>query len=152
MLRQSIILVITALSVAGCDWKGTGGTEGLSDSFETVDTFQAKKIDSLMQHDSTRRKEPDNVINKDTGFIAPAKTIDVGYTKPEDVVAFAKTLIGVPYVWGSTNPRVGFDCSGFITHVFNHFRIAVPRSSIDFTNVGKQVNVEEAKLGDLILF
>jgi cell wall-associated NlpC family hydrolase len=48
--------------------------------------------------------------------------------------------------------KVGFDCSGFITYVFNHFGVAVPRSSIDFTNVGKAVSPEQAKPGDLILF
>jgi cell wall-associated NlpC family hydrolase len=47
---------------------------------------------------------------------------------------------------------VGFDCSGFITYVFNHFKIAVPRSSIDFTNVGKDIPVENAMRGDIILF
>jgi cell wall-associated NlpC family hydrolase len=55
-------------------------------------------------------------------------------------------------VYASTNPKVGFDCSGFITYVFNHFGIAVPRSSVDFTGVGKTIPVPEAKRGDLILF
>ena len=65
---------------------------------------------------------------------------------------FAESLVGTPYVYASTNPGVGFDCSGFITYVFNHFKIAVPRSSVDFTNVGKTVEVKDAKRGDIILF
>ena len=36
--------------------------------------------------------------------------------------------------------------------MFTHFNIAVPRSSVDFTNVGKEVDVQSAKEGDLILF
>ena len=36
--------------------------------------------------------------------------------------------------------------------MFNHFNIAVPRSSIDFTNVGKEIDLQTAKEGDLILF
>ncbi len=78
--------------------------------------------------------------------------INTGNTRPQDVVAYAQTLIGVPYVYASTNPQVGFDCSGFITYVFNHFNITVPRSSIDFTNVPYEVPVTEAKPADLILF
>ncbi|MEO8174444.1 MAG: C40 family peptidase [Sediminibacterium sp.] len=78
--------------------------------------------------------------------------IKTGNTKPDQLISFAETLIGTPYVWASCDPHVGFDCSGFITYVFNHFNIAVPRSSIDFTNVGNTVSLEQAKHGDLILF
>lgn len=71
---------------------------------------------------------------------------------PATIVAFAKTLEGIPYLYGSSDPYKGFDCSGFITYVFNHFNIEVPRSSIDFTHVGIEVKIPEAVEGDLILF
>ena len=71
---------------------------------------------------------------------------------PEQLLAYAETLIGTPYKYASIDPAEGLDCSGFITHVFNHFSIQVPRSSIDFTNYGITINTEEAKPGDLILF
>jgi len=61
-------------------------------------------------------------------------------------------LIGTPYKYGSSDPQQGFDCSGFITYVFNHFNIKVPRSSIDFTNSGITIPLKDAKRGDLILF
>ena len=82
----------------------------------------------------------------------PEGHIDTKGVRPQEVVAFAKTQLGVPYLYGSTNPAKGFDCSGFITYVFHHFDIAVPRSSIDFTNVGTEVSAAQAKPGDLILF
>lgn len=78
--------------------------------------------------------------------------IETGNTKPQEVLAFARTLIGTPYKYGSTDPAYGFDCSGFITYVFNHFNIAVPRSSIGFTDIQRQTDIEEAKPGDIILF
>lgn len=78
--------------------------------------------------------------------------INTDNTSPAEVVKYAETLIGVPYLYGSTNPQQGFDCSGFITFVFNHFNIDVPRSSIEFTNVGKEIPLEKSKPGDLILF
>src|SRR5690606_25675546 len=44
------------------------------------------------------------------------------------------------------------DCSGFITYVFNHFNVEVPRSSVDFTNKGEALEEAEARRGDIILF
>lgn len=78
--------------------------------------------------------------------------IETGLTDPAEVLHFAKTLIGIPYFYASTDPAKGFDCSGFVTYVFNHFNIGVPRSSVDFTNVGKEIDYWNARPGDLVLF
>lgn len=85
----------------------------------------------------------------------PADTIIAVHedsTLPVKIVAFAKTLLGTPYQFGCTSPSTGFDCSGFITYVFNHFNIEVPRSSADFTNEGTPIPLANAQPGDLILF
>jgi len=73
-------------------------------------------------------------------------------TDPRQIIDFAQTLIGTPYAYGSMDPSVGFDCSGFINYVAAHFNIKVPRSSVDFTNAGEEVRQEDARPGDLILF
>ena len=93
-------------------------------------------------------------INKDKDTLtgtADTPTV-VKDSLPSLLVTYAKTLIGVPYKFASSNIADGFDCSGFITHVFNHFNITVPRSSVDFTNYGRPVDSIDAKPGDLILF
>jgi cell wall-associated NlpC family hydrolase len=156
-----IALLVTAS--IGCN--GPTKNEGIiQDSVSVSDSFAAKidwakihndtprviQIDTLfVLRDSVRK---DNMVNKDTGVLAPSLGIDIKGKHPTEVMSFAETLAGIKYVYGSINPNVGFDCSGFITYVFNHFGIQVPRSSIDFTNVGKQVPVENAKRGDIILF
>ena len=78
--------------------------------------------------------------------------INTGSVFPDSVVAFGKSLVGTPYLYASSDPGKGFDCSGFISYVFNHFGIAVPRSSVDFTDVGLEIPEEFASPGDLILF
>ena len=82
----------------------------------------------------------------------PAVTINTRNVPADTVVTFAKTLIGTRYKYGSADKEQGFDCSGFITYVFSHFGIKVPRSSIDFTNAGKEVPLKDSRKGDLILF
>lgn len=84
--------------------------------------------------------------------LEPSSIVDTRDVKPTELILFAKTLIGTPYLYASVNPRHGFDCSGFITYVFNHFQISVPRSSKDFSVVGMEVDVRESLPGDLILF
>ena len=79
-------------------------------------------------------------------------SINTGTTRPEELLSYARTLIGIPYKYGSIDPDMGLDCSGFITTVFNHFQITVPRSSKDFTNIESPVSLRNSKPGDLILF
>jgi len=98
----------------------------------------------------------DTVLPKHSDTLVPDDTtayrINTGIVTPDQVVSFAMTLQGVPYQYGSCTRESGFDCSGFIYYVFNHFYIDVPRSSVDYTRVGKEVPVSAAKPGDLILF
>ncbi len=82
----------------------------------------------------------------------PARKINTKNADANSVIDFAKTLIGIKYKYGSSVKENGFDCSGFVTYVFNHFNISVPRISKDFTNAGTPVSLNESKKGDLILF
>ena len=100
---------------------------------------------------ATGTSKKNDSIHKVT-FSPPPVPINTADVTPEKIVDFAKTLVGVPYKYGSVNPSDGFDCSGFITYVFSNFNIKVPRSSVEFTNVGEEIRLPYAKTGDLILF
>lgn len=82
----------------------------------------------------------------------PAIDINTRGIKASDVVAFARLQLGVPYRYGGTDQKKGFDCSGFINYVFHHFNISVPRISYQFTNAGVDIPIEYSKPGDIILF
>ncbi len=69
-----------------------------------------------------------------------------------EFVAYAKTLLGTAYKYGSANPANGLDCSGFVYNVFTHFNIKCPRSSKDYTNEGMEMPLKNALPGDIILF
>lgn len=84
--------------------------------------------------------------------LLPSANVDTRNVSPAALVSYSKTLLGIPYKYASADPAEGFDCSGFITYTFNHFDIAVPRASVDFTHVGKEVIMNDARTGDLILF
>jgi cell wall-associated NlpC family hydrolase len=135
-----------------CNWHSETREKTIVDTLAVNDSLLAK-ADSLATDSLTIDTfKVDNTQNYDTVSLIPSKDIDTKNVHPNELVSFAETLIGTPYVYASSNPKVGFDCSGFITYVFNQFGISVPRSSIDFTGVGKEVLVANAKRGDIILF
>ena len=66
-----------------------------------------------------------------------------------ELIAYAKQFIGVPYVWGGSNPS-GFDCSGLVQYVYNHFGIRLSRTTKTQINEGRPVGRNELQLGDLV--
>lgn len=65
---------------------------------------------------------------------------------------FAKSMLGTPYRYASSNPAIGFDCSGFVNYVFSNFGFKVPRSSTEFAAAGIPIKLEDAKIGDVLIF
>ena len=73
-------------------------------------------------------------------------------TKANEVIAYAKTLLGKPYVWGAQGPN-SFDCSGFTYYVFkNKAGIILPRTSNAQSKYGTYVSKSNLKPGDLVFF
>lgn len=70
----------------------------------------------------------------------------------DNVVAYAATFIGTPYVWGGTTPNPGFDCSGFMQYVYAHFGISLSRTTYTQINEGMEVAKDKLAPGDLVFF
>jgi cell wall-associated NlpC family hydrolase len=69
------------------------------------------------------------------------------------VVDDATRYLGVPYVWGGTDPDKGLDCSGLVQRVFADLGIKLPRVSGDQARAGTAVpSVARARPGDIVAF
>ena len=65
----------------------------------------------------------------------------------------AMNLIGVNYKRGGTSPETGFDCSGFVGHVFREgMGLILPRTSREISKEGEAVKKSELQPGDLVFF
>ena len=70
----------------------------------------------------------------------------------DSLMAFTNKHLGTKYKYGSINPKVGFDCSGFVYYTFKHFNVTVPRASMDYEKTGKLISPDSSKIGDIIVF
>jgi cell wall-associated NlpC family hydrolase len=81
----------------------------------------------------------------------PAKPVLKNGKQIDDMISFAKTLLGTPYRYSGSSPS-GFDCSGFINYVVGNFGFSLPRSSYSIAELGKTVKLSEVQPGDLLFF
>jgi peptidoglycan DL-endopeptidase CwlO len=82
-----------------------------------------------------------------------ANALGTGTPTGAQVVSDARKYLGVPYVFGGTNPETGLDCSGLVQRVYKDLGIDLPRIASDQAKVGKPVaSLDQAKPGDLVAF
>jgi hypothetical protein len=96
----------------------------------------------------------DDVVLKNETAIVKELNIEIKEMQLDrnELVAFAKTFTGTPYVYAKQDPKIGFDCSGFINYIFKNFNISVPRSSSGFKDFGKEIYIENVRIGDVLVF
>jgi cell wall-associated NlpC family hydrolase len=69
------------------------------------------------------------------------------------LTSYARSLVGIPYKYGGNSPGSGFDCSGFVGHVFRHtLGINLPRSSEEISHLGQAISTGNLRAGDLVFF
>lgn len=72
--------------------------------------------------------------------------------KKKRAISIAKKQLKVPYKWGGTSPRKGFDCSGLIQYSFKEANISLPRTAASQYKETQRIAVSKMKKGDLIFF
>jgi hypothetical protein len=67
-------------------------------------------------------------------------------------VEIARRYLGVPYVFGGSDPAAGLDCSGLVQLVFRQLGIALPRTAQLQYAATTRVPRDELQPGDLVFF
>ena len=71
----------------------------------------------------------------------------------QKIIDQALDLVGIRYRRGGDSPQSGFDCSGFVNHVFQEtLGLILPRSSRELNKTGTSVTKDELQPGDLVFF
>lgn len=83
-------------------------------------------------------------VSKSNGKIVKAATTGI--------YSFASQFVGNRYVWGGNSLTNGTDCSGFTQSVYSEYGVKLPHNAQAQYAYGKNVNVKEAKEGDLVFY
>jgi cell wall-associated NlpC family hydrolase len=77
------------------------------------------------------------------------RTVSDPAPRASGIVGIAKSLFGVPYVYGGRTPN-GFDCSGFTSYVYRQAGITIPRTAS--AQKAAATPVSSPRPGDLVFF
>ena len=68
------------------------------------------------------------------------------------VVNYALSLQGAPYRYGKSSPEEGFDCSGFVQHVYERHGVYLPRTVREMASSLPKIEKNDLRSGDLVFF
>lgn len=71
----------------------------------------------------------------------------------QELVFHALAFIGVKYRYGGVSPDTGWDCSGYVYHVFREAAgVILPRDAASMSGKGQPISRRELQPGDLVFF
>ncbi len=68
-----------------------------------------------------------------------------------DVVALARSRLGLPYIWGATGPD-SFDCSGLVVWVYRRLGLDIPRTAQQQFSWATPISPAAMQRADLVFY
>lgn len=127
----------------GLHFGGGGGRSPVYSSGRNGSRTRVDRTPPRAPRPSTRSRPRSWPISNTAGMGAARRVVPEG-----------ERYIGVPYKWGGTSPRTGFDCSGFVQYVYGSQGVDLPRTSRQMAGAGGGVSTSLSSIavGDLMLF
>ncbi|MEV8429193.1 NlpC/P60 family protein [Streptomyces sp. HUAS 31] len=113
---------------------------------------QQAEAERQRQEESAAAQQQESTRPPADSGTSDSSSADSSYaTKAEKTLAFARSQIGKPYVWGATGPD-SYDCSGLTQAAWKAAGVDIPRVTYDQVNAGTTVPLSSAQPGDLVFF
>lgn len=75
----------------------------------------------------------------------------VSISNAQTIINYAKRYMGMPYVWGGSNPSTSFDCSGFVYWVFKNNGYDIYRTTVEgYWNMSRVQRDATPQIGDMV--
>ncbi|MGX1756225.1 NlpC/P60 family protein [Streptomyces lydicus] len=108
---------------------------------------EARKQQERQQHDGGGASGGQAGSGADNG----GSTGGSSSAQAEKALAFARSQVGKPYVWGATGPS-SYDCSGLTQAAWKAAGVTLPRTTWDQVKTGQRIATKDLKPGDLVFF
>ena len=135
-MRQALVAGAFALLLSGTSF-GVAHANGADQAVQSPDVAAWTAHLTVSNHDK-------NVRGFAGGVLARTSKMATALTKS------ALRFLGVPYVFGGTSTS-GFDCSGYVQHVFAMLGVSVPRTADAQYYAGAKIR-GGMRPGDLVFF
>ena len=145
------LLLATSIGVARADEAvdPSSGRTSLSQTNQSQTAIQSPDVEAwtshLIVHSSAMHRGKSGGMKNFAGGIL-ARTSKIA----RQLTSSALRFLGTPYVFGGTS-TTGFDCSGYVQHVFALLGVSVPRTADAQYDAGHRVS-GGMKAGDLVFF
>lgn len=84
---------------------------------------------------------------------SPTRHENTSDGRSNELVMYAMSLADTPYRYGGDTVGAGFDCSGYVRHVYAHvLDLELPRTSKQISRVGTPLRPAELRPGDLVFY
>lgn len=124
----------TAVTIAGKEngWAKITTSSGVS-GYVSSEYISDEQVQSTNRSDSERTQKIVDLPNT-TADVTESEDTNERVSKGEEVVEYAKTLLGKAYVYGGVGPN-SFDCSGFTKYVYSKFGVNLSHSASAQANI-----------------
>lgn len=121
-------------------------------AFETAPTSPANATPAPAK--AAKNMPPVQVtVPRSAPLTASSQRLEATRDRTSEVLVYALSLIGVKYKFGGNSVATGFDCSGFVNHVFGEIAgVALPRNSEAIAQRGMVIDKNELQSGDLVFY
>lgn len=157
-LLAIVALFVVAVLVTGCSSSRELSDEGIKENLAgkktgvDVYTNSSELVATNTSTVQTNLTEG-NLESLTSSLAGSLASSDLNYSYVNDeLMTKIIEYINTPYLYGGTS-KSGIDCSAFVQSViYQAFGIALPRTSLEQSTVGEEVNLEDLQFGDLLFF
>lgn len=130
-----------------------------TNNIQIIEVILNNTITNSISNSINNSISDNNIIQVETKEVQSKNTITYNYVEPSynsttgiNLVNYAKSFLGLKYVYAGNSLTTGTDCSGYTMLIYKDFGISLGRTVSSQLNNGSYVSKNDLKPGDLVFY